>query len=69
MIKSRLLGYVFDAREWVMVKIDGSWYQCSKYYKWNTKTITKPKNDTEMTRTYILSQLLGSGWITVPDTP
>jgi hypothetical protein len=63
------VAMIGDFREWVIVSIDGSWYQCSNYYKWHTKTITKPKNDTEMTRTYILSQLLGGGWIVVPDSP
>jgi hypothetical protein len=64
------LAMFFDAREWVIIKIDGSWYQCSDYYKWHSKTITVPKlTDNEMTRAYMDLQLLGGGWIIVPDSP
>ena len=63
------LAMIGDFREWVMIKIDGTWYQCSDYYKWHTKCYTKPKDATDMTRDSLILQQLGSGWITVPNSP
>jgi hypothetical protein len=58
-----------DFREWVIVNIDGAWYQCSNYYKWHSKIYTEPKDETNLTRDSTNLQQLGSGWITVPDSP
>jgi len=63
------VAYVGDFREWVMVLIDGTPYQCSDYYKWHAQWYVKPKNGTELTRDSTTLQKLGSGWITVPDSP
>lgn len=63
------LAYIGDFKEWVMVKIDGTWYQCSNYYKWHSKLYTEPKNETEMTRAAWDLQQLGGGWIIVSDSP
>jgi hypothetical protein len=63
------LASVGDFYEWVEVVIDGSSYQCSDYYKWHSQWYLKPKNATELTRDSSTLQKLGSGWITVPDTP
>ncbi|MCK4787229.1 MAG: hypothetical protein KAV87_25945 [Desulfobacteraceae bacterium] len=58
--------HVGDFKEWVMVKIDGSWYQCSDYYKWYSKVRTQPKGSTwYITRVHIYLQLLGSSWIPI----
>jgi hypothetical protein len=58
-------------REWVVVKIDGSWYQCSDYYKWHGKVYACPKGTTSpfLTRDDMSKQSLGSGWIEVPSNP
>jgi hypothetical protein len=63
------LAMIGDFREWVMVSIDGNWYQCSDYYKWHTKCYTKPKDANYMTRDSLSLQQLGGGWITVPNNP
>jgi hypothetical protein len=70
--KSRIYdyrAYIGDFREWVMVEIDGTAYQCSDYYKWHSQMYLKWKNDTEMTRDSLGLQKLSAGWITVPDSP
>lgn len=61
---------IIDFREYVKVRIDGTWYDCSGFYKWHSKCYTKPKAGTTfMTRDSIGLQILGSGWITVPNSP
>ena len=70
--KSRIYdyrAYIGDFREWVKVKIDGTWYQCSDYYKWHSQMYLEWKNDTEITRDSLGLQKLSAGWITVPDSP
>jgi len=62
-------AYIGNFREWVMVEINSTWYQCSDYSKWHTKLYTEPKDDDYMTRDALGLQQLGSGWITVPDSP
>ncbi len=60
------VSHVADLKEWVMIKIDGSWYQCSNYYKWHSKVQTQPKGITSyITREDMAYQRLGSGWIQV----
>jgi len=63
------LALIGNFREWVMVEIDSTWYQCSDYSKWHTKLYTEPKDDDYMTRDSWGLQLSGDGWITVPDSP
>ncbi len=63
------LAQIADFRERVRVKIDGTWYWCSDFYKWHTKCYTKPKDEDYMTRDAVSLQKLGEGWITVPDSP
>jgi hypothetical protein len=60
------VSHVANLKEWVRVKIDGSWYQCSNYYKWHSKVQTQPKGSTGyITREDMAYQRLGSGWIFV----
>jgi hypothetical protein len=59
--------YVGDFREWVEVKLDGCYYQCSDYYKWHARTYVIPKDSLYMTRDDPGKQKLGEGWIVVPD--
>jgi hypothetical protein len=63
------LAQTLDLKEWVKVQIDGTWYQCSDYYKWHSKCYTKPKDANYMTRDVLNLQQLGGGWITVPNSP
>jgi hypothetical protein len=58
-----------DFRDWVVVKIDGTWWQCSDYYKWHHKMYGEPKDSDYLTRASTNLQELGSGWITVPNSP
>jgi len=62
-------AYIGDFKEWVKVKIDGTWYQCSEYYKWHSKCYAEPKDANYLTRDSTALQKLGSGWIAVPDSP
>jgi len=63
------LCQIANFREYVKVKIGGTWYQCSDYFKWHSKLYTKPKNPTFMTRDWAKPQVLGDGWVTVPESP
>jgi hypothetical protein len=68
------IATIGDFKEWVIVEIDGSPYQCSDYYKWHSKIYTEPEdpndpNNLDMTRSEWELQQLGSAWITVPDSP
>lgn len=58
-----------DFREWVIVNIDSTWYQCSNYYKWHSKMYAKPKDANYLTRDSMSLQQLGEGWIAVPNSP
>ena len=58
-----------DFREWVTVQIDGTWYQCSDYYKWHSKVRLERKDAYDYTRSSMSLQALGAGWITLPDNP
>jgi hypothetical protein len=61
-----------DFREYVVVRIDGTWYQCSDFYKWHDKMYLKPKPGGPpyyLTRDDMSKQALGGGWITVPANP
>jgi hypothetical protein len=62
-------AHIMDFREWVEVYVNGSWRQCSDYYKWHSKCYIKPKDDDYYTRDSSGLQALGAGWITVPDSP
>jgi hypothetical protein len=65
------VAHIIDLKEWIMVKIDGTWYQCSDFYKWHSKIYTAPipPLNLNMTRSPSGSQELGSDWITVPSNP
>jgi hypothetical protein len=54
-----------NLKEWVMVKIDSTPYQCSDYLRWHSKVRTWPKDSTYTTRMPMAYQRLGSGWISV----
>lgn len=56
-------------KQWIDVKIDGIWYQCSDYYKWHSQVYLRPKNETELTRHFWNRQKLNKGWITIPNEP
>jgi hypothetical protein len=62
-------AHIADYNSWALVEIDGTWRQCSEYYKWHSTVYIKPKDANYMTRNWTESQLLGSGWITVPASP
>ena len=63
------VAHLVDLKEWVMVKIDGSWYQCSDYYKWHSKVRTQPKDSNWVTREPMDFQQLGQGWIYIGNDP
>ena len=63
------MAYIGDLREAVFVTIDANRYQCSDFYKWHAQLYMSPKDETWLTRNPNRPQLLGEGWITVPDEP
>jgi hypothetical protein len=65
------LAIIWDFREYVVINIGGTWYQCSNYCKWHSKVYTEPVSESSsyMTRSAMSLQALGEGWITVPDNP
>jgi len=56
-----------DFKQAAKIKIDGVWYQCSNFHKWHTRLSTTKQQNGLFTRTNMIYQKLGDGWITVPD--
>lgn len=65
------VALIADFRERVMIKIDGTWYQCSDFYKWKTSMYLKPKPPyiDLLTRDLSKPQDVSPGWSGVPDEP
>ena len=62
-------AHIADFNTWALVEINWTWRQCSDCYKWHSTVYTHPKDANYMTRDWTKSQTLGSGWITVPESP
>jgi len=71
-------SYIF--RDWVMVKLYGTWYRCSPWLRWHQQLYVKPRTDdpTLLRRAGAgpdgpdedwVFQQLDSGWIEIPDNP
>ncbi len=60
--------YTGNFREYVAVEIDGTWYQCSDFYKWHAQYYLKQKLPGRLMRG-ITNNLLGQGWISIPGIP
>lgn len=62
---------ICDYKDSVVIYLDGSPYQCSDFAKWHSqiylKRLDPDPNVTIMTRD--ANNLLGAGWIPVPETP
>lgn len=56
-------------RQRVLVKLDGTWYQCSDFCKWHSQLYLKPKDELWLTRDVPAKQKLGGGWINIPANP
>ena len=63
------MAAVGDLRNWAEVRIDGVLHQCSDFYKWHFQFYLEPKDATNLTRSAMSQQKLGSGWIPIPTSP